>query len=742
MDPPEQISHRDRDLMVRRIFDGAVELPVDQREIFIRESSGGDPVVQASVRELISEVESEIDDFQRSRFGHPRIGTTLGSGEGGWRLLELIGEGGGSLVFRAGWSGSSDRTDDRSAAIKLFESRHGGSKQSDRFRTEIEILQRLDHPGIVRAFDSNLNDVDTDSDLPWIAMELIRDSRWITDLTLSKASHDPDNVLDLLVEACDAIAQAHARGIVHRDIKPSNLLVDSDRRIHVIDFGIAHLQKDLHASIMHRTVEGALLGTPAYMAPEQVDVSLGPVSPRTDVYALGVVAFRMIAGRAPYEIGDNLLAAVQAIRHVPPLDLRRIAPGTPEALIEVIGRALSKNPEARQADASMLASEIRAVTSGRASPTVARARKRSRILIRVAVAIVVIGALIGVLIPFDRVDPIAPGPVLITIPDDVSSIQMAITRIEDGGRILVRPGIYEENLLIEFGRDFTLESTDGPEATIVRSALADQSVLTVGNGVGFETRIDGFTFTGGKTGTRSPAGFWVGGGVYLRNNNVHLVDCVFDGNRSTFGGNLYAMNFEGRIERCLFIRGHADAEGGNAMFFRGRAELVDCDFMDGRTTGDGGGVKTVSGCNRFHGCRFLGNRGDRGGAVMHFTVDDEESQLHIEDSLIAGNRAFEGGGIWGRSMTGPLTLTGTMIRSNQPDGIGGALKSSVVPRDEDCWRDLDGDGLVGRSDVDMLLEHFDADGGIRGDDLDLDGDGSTDHNDLVVIIEGWGRCRP
>ncbi|MCP4495775.1 MAG: protein kinase [Phycisphaeraceae bacterium] len=733
--------------MVRRIFDGAVELPVDQREIFIRESSGGDPVVQASVRELISEVGFEIDEFLTSRFGHPRIGTTLESGEGGWRLMELVGEGGGSLVFRAEWSGSSDRTDGRSAAIKILDSRRSGSNQRDRFRTEIETLKRLDHPGIVRAFDSNLDDDGSSPTLPWIAMEMVPDPRWITDLTLNATSNDPNdsndprNALHFLVEACDAIAQAHARGIVHRDIKPSNLLVGSDRRVRVIDFGIAHLQNDLHESIMHRTLEGALLGTPAYMAPEQVDVSLGLVSPRTDVYALGVVAFRMIAGRAPYEIGDNLLAAVQAIRHVPPLDLRRIAPGTPEALIEVIGRALSKDPEGRQSDASVLASEIRAVTSRRTSSLVVRRRKRSRMLIRMAVAMLVIGALIGVLVPFDRVDPVDSRPVVITIPDDVASIQTAITRIGDGGRILVRPGTYEENLRIDSGRSFTLQSTEGPGSTIVRSVIAERSVLRVGNGVGSETRIEGFTFTGGTTGTRAPAGFWVGGGLYLHNNAAHLVDCVFDGNRSTFGGNLYAMNFDGCLERCVFVGGQADAEGGNAMFFRGAAKMIDCDFIDGKTPGNGGGVKAISGWNRFCGCRFVGNRGDRGGGIIHVEFNREPSTLHVEESLIAGNRAFEGGGIWGRSTNAGLVLDGTVIRSNDPDGIGGPLNTALGDRGQDCWGDLDGDGMVDGHDIDSLLNRFGpVDETVVGI-FDLNGDGSTDFEDLNVLLDAWGPCR-
>jgi serine/threonine protein kinase len=744
MDQDGRESNIDRDLMIRRIFDAAVGVPMDQRERFLHGACGGDEALETSLNQLLAGVEQEVQEIQASRFGHSLIGTALESHEGHWRLMELIGEGGAGIVFRAEWCGSSSIHQDHGgdAAIKILESRHGDGRVMDRFRAEVEMLRRLDHPGIVRAFDSNLGDGGAlNSDLAWIAMELVPDSRWITDQTIGSNTTEANPAIDLLVEACDAIAQAHASGIVHRDLKPSNLLVGADERIRVIDFGIARLHPDLHRSGMHRTREGVMIGTPAYMAPEQVDSSLGPVTPRTDVYALGVVAFRLIAGRAPYEIGDNLLAAAQAVRHVPPLDLRRISPSTPESLVRVIERALSKEPRRRQSDASVLASEIRAAMSSRNASRSMRDRGRSKALLPLSVAIVLFGILVGVLFRSDRNVVQIVKPMLVSVPHDTPSIQEAIEMVGDGGRIVVQPGTYQECLVIESRSAFTLESAGGAEVTVIRPTSAEASVLRVGNGVDSRTKITGFTLSGGSTGSRSPGGFWVGGGVYLRNNAVHLADCVFDENRSAFGGNLYAMNFVGRIERCVFIRGQADADGGNAMFFRGQAEILDCDFLDGWTPGGGGGVKTVSGCNRFHGCRFIGNRGDRGGGIFHFNDGNEPSQLHVEESLIAGNQAFEGGGVWGRSTIDALNLDGTAIRSNQPDEVGGPLTLLLAHRDEGCWRDLDADGVVDQRDIEVLLEHFDANTSIQEGVFDLDGDGSINHRDLAIIIDGWGRCR-
>ncbi|MHC4245818.1 MAG: dockerin type I domain-containing protein, partial [Planctomycetota bacterium] len=129
------------------------------------------------------------------------------------------------------------------------------------------------------------------------------------------------------------------------------------------------------------------------------------------------------------------------------------------------------------------------------------------------------------------------------------------------------------------------------------------------------------------------------------------------------------------------------------------------------------------------------------GGIFHFNDANEPSQLHVEESLIAGNQAFEGGGVWGRSTIDALNLDGTAIRSNQPDEVGGPLTLLLAHHDEGCWRDLDADGVVDQRDIEVLLEHFDANTSIQEGVFDLDGDGSINHRDLAIIIDGWGRCR-
>ncbi|MAD18603.1 MAG: hypothetical protein CMJ52_00040 [Planctomycetaceae bacterium] len=733
-----------RDSRIRRIFDEALSIAPDQRLERIRESCDGDEDLLRSVVDLLGEVAEEIEDFQASRFDHPRVGTTIRSGSGSWHLQELIGEGGGSAVFRATWSDDENPWSVDEVAVKILKDRHDTPGLVARFQTEILTLRRLEHPGIVQVIDSSFDHATEEGTPAWFAMHLVDDPRWITDRTLNFEPMDGSATttgrIDLVAEACDAIAQAHSKGVVHRDLKPSNLLVGSDGNVRVIDFGVAHLQPGHPRSGLHGTMEGNLIGTPAYMAPEQVDASLGRVSPRTDVYALGVIAFRMIAGQPPYEVGENLLAAIQAIRHVPPRDLRRLSPDTNESMVFVIERALSKNPEHRQRDASVLARDLRRAQSSDSIPPDAPSRSRFLAPSLAFLPIALLAALAGFLGMFDRGESIDSRPTLVVVPDDASSIQSAVDLVAEGGTIRVRPGTYEENILIERGRHFTIESTHGPDVTIVRSNGEGRSVLEVGNGIDRRTRIEGMTFSGGSTGTRSPNGFWVGGGVYLRNNAVNLVNCVLEGNRSTFGGNLYTMNFRGRLERCVLINGRADAEAGNAFFFRGEAEIVDCRFIGGVTTGDGGGIKTVGGFNAFRGCAFIGNQSDRGGGIMHVDIEPECSRLLVESSLIAGNRAFEGGGIWSRSTQQPPLMPGTSIRANRTEDVGGPFARSIVSSTPECWRDLDGNDTVDRSDLEILLTHLGPVRSAWDGVVDLDGSGIIGPHDLTILIEGWGRC--
>jgi serine/threonine-protein kinase len=159
---------------------------------------------------------------------------------------------------------------------------------------------------------------------------------------------DPDVARDLVAQAADALGAAHARGIVHRDVKPANLIVTPDRRVKVTDFGIARA-----AEGMALTETGQVLGTPAYISPEQAEGSTA--TPASDVYALGVVAFECLAGAKPFSADTPVAMAIAHLRNpVPPL------PGSvPADLAAVVRRALAKSPDERFADGSAFAAALR-----------------------------------------------------------------------------------------------------------------------------------------------------------------------------------------------------------------------------------------------------------------------------------------------------------------------------------------------------------------------------------------------
>jgi serine/threonine-protein kinase len=180
-------------------------------------------------------------------------------------------------------------------------------------------------------------------------------------------------------ELASALSAAHARSIVHRDVKPANVLFDASGAVRLSDFGVAKLLDD------DVTRTGAVLGTVAYLAPEQV--AGGPVDRRTDLWALGVTLYETLAGRRPFE-GDTTAAVLYAIAHASPVPLDRLAPGTPASVVQLVARLLEKDPAARPQDAA----EVERVLAG---GEIAPAPKRSLLTMRVAAVVAALAGLGG-----------------------------------------------------------------------------------------------------------------------------------------------------------------------------------------------------------------------------------------------------------------------------------------------------------------------------------------------------------
>ena len=258
-----------------------------------------------------------------------------------YRIEEEIGQGGMSVVYRA-----HDVRHDRPVAIKLLRPDVAASIGEDRFRREIEIEAKLQHPNVLPLYDSG----STDGSL-WFVMPFIEGEN-LADRIRREGPLSAEDATRIVTEVAGALQYAHDRDIVHRDIKPSNILFSSGHAL-VADFGIARALSQVADNTL--TATGLTVGTPVYMSPEQ---AVGePVDGRADVYSLGCVLYEMLAGEPPYQ-GDGARAVLtqQMIGAIPSIEATRTdLPGHFDATLQ---RALAKDPDDRFESASDLASAL------------------------------------------------------------------------------------------------------------------------------------------------------------------------------------------------------------------------------------------------------------------------------------------------------------------------------------------------------------------------------------------------
>ncbi len=269
---------------------------------------------------------------------------------GNYRIVRLLGEGGMGAVYEA----EQDQPR-RRVALKVIKAAWASPEMLRRFEQESRALGRLQHPGIAQIYEAGSADAGFGVQ-PFFAMELIHGKPLVEYANEHKLN--TRQRLELMIQVCDAVHHAHQRGIIHRDLKPGNILVDETGQPRILDFGLARAT-DSDAQATRQTDMGQLLGTLAYMSPEQVLADPYALDTRSDVYALGVILYELLAGKMPYTLSRHLHEAVRTIQVTDPAPLSAVSRVYRGDIETIVAKALEKDKERRYASAAGLAGDIR-----------------------------------------------------------------------------------------------------------------------------------------------------------------------------------------------------------------------------------------------------------------------------------------------------------------------------------------------------------------------------------------------
>ena len=388
----------------------AFELPLTEREAYVRRESAGDASLCKRALRLLRDAELELQadadadelELESSPPEPIRLVTSTVTAEllsrlGGWETLDTaryevhdtLGVGGMGQVIRV-----EDNCLRRSLAMKTphvgplrtEEERQRASLLLGRFLEEAQVTSQLDHPGVVPVHDLGLDS----SGQPYFLMRRVRGESASSAFEKAREGRDGwtlTRALEVVLKVCDTVAYAHEKGVLHRDLKPDNIQVGSFGEVYVMDWGLAKIvgQPDRHdlqvasepAIISTReldakanpessvvTIDGKAIGTVFYMAPEQA-LSAG-VDHRTDIYAIGATLYELLSGKPPYYHADSWPADVlEEVRKGPPVRIESLVAGVASELVAIVEKAMHRDPEQRYARVVDLAADVRAFVDGR-----------------------------------------------------------------------------------------------------------------------------------------------------------------------------------------------------------------------------------------------------------------------------------------------------------------------------------------------------------------------------------------
>jgi len=341
---------------IKEIFAVAVELPVEERERYLRQACRDVPGLQSEVASLLNS--SDAENAMHSQLGAQTTVVNLesppkpvrsekrnpndhgvGSQIDRYKLLQLIGEGGFGMVYLA----EQEEPVVRKVALKLIKLGMDTKQVVARFEAERQALAMMEHPNIARVFDGGT----TDFGRPYFVMELVKGVPITEYCDANKLT--PSERMELFIQVCNAIQHAHQKGIIHRDLKPNNVLVtlhDGKPVPKVIDFGIA---KALNQRLTEKTLFTEfkqMIGTPAYMSPEQAEMSGLDIDTRSDIYSLGVLLYELLTGSTPFDAQKLRRAAFAEIHRI----IREEEPPRPSTRLGTMGATLSAVAADRRSD--------------------------------------------------------------------------------------------------------------------------------------------------------------------------------------------------------------------------------------------------------------------------------------------------------------------------------------------------------------------------------------------------------
>lgn len=332
---------------IREIFHRVCGLPAAEQDILLTELCGHDTYLRQSVEQLLTAIhQADEKEFTPETVLPSEFIPSIE----GYTIIRLLGEGGMGSVYEA-----EQLQPSRRVAIKVLRLGYTTKALTRRFQLEAEALARLKHPCIAQIYEVGIDQTNAQ---PYIAMELVEGptlKEFIESNNLSTR-----DILGFTSHLCDAVEHAHQRGVIHRDLKPANILVDETGAPKILDFGIARVtEQDVRAVTMNTEI-GQIIGTLAYMSPEQASGDPTQIDHRSDIYSLGVILFELLTGQLPHKTDKLQLAdALSVVRDHDPTRISSLHTRLRGDVDTIISKALERDPARRYQSAAEFGNDIR-----------------------------------------------------------------------------------------------------------------------------------------------------------------------------------------------------------------------------------------------------------------------------------------------------------------------------------------------------------------------------------------------